>query len=87
MNPILRIALPVPLTPLFDYRAPDPAGSMAGCRVLVPFGPRRLVGIVVEQADVSDLDDGKLRAAERILDPAPLLTGELMATLRWAARY
>ncbi len=86
MNPILRIALPVPLNSLFDYRARG-GPVAAGCRVLVPFGRRRMVGVVVAQAATSDLGDDKLKDIERVLDDAPLLTDELMATLRWAARY
>jgi len=88
MTSILRLALPVPLNTLFDYRAAPGTGEAApGCRVLVPFGRRRVVGLVVERTDASDLDESRLKAVERVLDPAPLLTGELMATLRWAARY
>jgi len=87
MHPILRLALPVPLNTLFDYRAPIGVAPVAGCRVLVPFGKRTVVGIVVERAEASDLDDDKLKPIERVLDERPLLTPELLATLRWAARY
>lgn len=45
----LRVALPLPLPRLFDYRAP--AGTVVteaiGRRVRVPFGPREHVGVVV----------------------------------------
>ncbi|MEO7063804.1 MAG: primosomal protein N' [Dokdonella sp.] len=86
MNPILRIALPVPLNSLFDYRASgEPVSS--GCRVLVPFGRRKMVGVVMGEMATSDQDEGKLKSVERVLDATSLLTDELMATLRWAARY
>jgi primosomal protein N' (replication factor Y) len=85
MNSILRVALPVPLNSLFDYRV---EGAVApGCRVLVPFGRRLVIGVAVEQAAQSDVHDDRLKAVERVLDEAPLLTPELMTTLRWAARY
>jgi len=87
MKPILRVALPVPLDQLFDYRAPPDSAASPGCRVLVPFGRRDEVGIVVELADASDLPPGKLKAASRVLDATPLLSPELMATLQWAAHY
>ena len=48
---VLRVALPVPLVRLFDYRAPDGAAvdaSRIGARVRVPFGQRELIGIVAE---------------------------------------
>ena len=87
MNPILRLALPVPLNTLFDYRAPAGVEPAPGCRVWVPFGKRSVVGVVVERAEASELGDDKLKPIERVLDPQPLLTPELLSTLRWAARY
>ena len=87
MTSILRLALPVPLPTLFDYRLDAVATVRPGCRVLVPFGRSRLVGIVVEQTDASELGDDRLKAVERVLDASPLFGDELLATLRWAARY
>ena len=84
MPSILRVALPVPLPTLFDYAAGD-ARVEVGCRVHVPFGRRWLVGIVVEQATQTAEPD-RLKAIDAVLDEAPLLGGELLATLRWAAR-
>jgi primosomal protein N' (replication factor Y) len=85
MTSILRVALPVPLNSLFDYRAEK--AVVAGCRVLVPFGHRQVVGIAIEQVATSTLRDEQLKTVERVLDDQPLLTDELLATLRWAARY
>jgi primosomal protein N' (replication factor Y) len=91
MKPILRVALPVPLDVLFDYRAAvgvsDSASALPGCRVLVPFGRRESVGVVVELADASDLPSDRLKTAGRVLDASPLIDTELMTTLQWAARY
>ena len=61
---ILRIALDMPLRRLFDYLPPQaaaPAGEI-GQRVRVPFGRQRLVGLVMEQAESSDLPTNLLRA-------------------------
>jgi primosomal protein N' (replication factor Y) len=87
MTPILRIALPVPLHGWFDYRSPTAVPPAPGCRVLVPFGRRRVVGIVIESVATTTLEDSQLKTAERVLDEQPLLTAELMTTLRRAARY
>ncbi|MFC4819817.1 primosomal protein N' [Dokdonella ginsengisoli] len=87
MTPILRIALPVPLHGWFDYRSPTAVPPAPGSRVLVPFGRRRVVGIVLEAVATSEVGDGQLKTAERVLDEHPLLTAELMTTLRRAARY
>jgi primosomal protein N' len=85
MPSILRVALPVPLPTLFDYAAGDAAVEVGG-RVRVPFGRRSLVGIVVERAEQTAEPD-RLKAIDAVLDETPLLGGELLATLRWAARY
>ncbi|TCO41416.1 primosomal protein N' [Dokdonella fugitiva] len=86
MTSILRVALPVPLHTLFDYRE-GAARAAVGSRVRVPFGRRERVGIVTERVDASTLDEARLKVAGEVLDEAPLLGGELLATLRWAARY
>ncbi len=87
MPEILRVAVPVPLPQLFDYLAPRGALPQPGCRVLVPFGPGRQVGIVVGSASDSELPRSKLKPVSAVLDAQPLLGGELLATLQWAARY
>ena len=85
---ILRVAVPVPLPQLFDYRAPAGAGEvLPGTRVLVPFGRSRRVGIVMETATHSDVPPAQLKAALSVLDPKPVLDGELLGNLLWAARY
>ena len=87
--PVLRVALPVPLPQTFDYlppaTAPTPSQADVGRRLQVPFGNRELVGVVegIGHAD----DPAGLRAATQWLDPAALLGGELLASLRWLARY
>lgn len=84
---VLRVALPVPLHRLFDYLPPAGAVPDVGCRVRVPFGRRELVGVVVEQGAPEPGGPGELKQAVAALDPAPLVSGELLASLRWLARY
>ena len=86
---VLKVALPLPLPRLFDYlpaagAAADPADI--GRRVRVPFGNRVLCGLVagVGVADAAFAD--ALKPVEW-LEPEPLLAGELLASLRWLARY
>jgi primosomal protein N' (replication factor Y) (superfamily II helicase) len=88
-DPVLQVALPLPLPRLFDYRAP--AGLVAtpalvGCRVRVPFGPRELVGVVAAVGPAAG-DGPELREALDCLDDGPLFHGELFDSLRWLARY
>jgi primosomal protein N' (replication factor Y) len=86
---VLRLALPLPLPQLFDYLPPlgtFPQSDWVGRRAVVPFGRKRLVGIIAELgAPAPELP--ALRAAERVLDAAPLFHAELWQSLQWAARY
>ncbi|WP_147653543.1 primosomal protein N' [Vulcaniibacterium gelatinicum] len=85
-DPVLRVALPVPLPRLFDYRVARADPALVGCRVQVPFGSRSLVGVVAEVGPPA-VPDAELRPVEAVLDPVPLFHGELLASLRWLARY
>jgi primosomal protein N' (replication factor Y) len=83
---VARVALPVPVDELFEYTIPaERAAVRPGCRVRVRFGGRTLVGVVVERADRAD-HAGRLRAIEAAIDEAPVLSAELLAVLREAAR-
>jgi primosomal protein N' (replication factor Y) len=88
--PLLRVALDTPLRRLFDYRAPpgvDPAGLLPGVRVEVPFGRRRLVGVLVAVARHSDVDPARLKTASAVLDREPPLDAATFDLVRFAADY
>ena len=90
MRLILRIALDTPLRRLFDYLAPaDVAGAdlIPGKRIRVPFGRRRLTGMLMEVAERSAVPPHKLKPALEILDTEPLLDSNLLGFLEWAAEY
>jgi len=86
---VLKVCLPVPLPNLFDYRHPrEPAGIARGTRVLVPFGKRRLVGLVCGTAARSSLPMNRVLPVSKVLDDGePLLNAEMMDLLDWCARY
>jgi primosomal protein N' (replication factor Y) (superfamily II helicase) len=90
MTAILRVAVPVPLPRLFDYLPPrgiDAKTILPGSRVSLPFGRSQRVGIVIDTPDRSELPPERLKAASALLDPQPLITAELLATLQWLSRY
>ena len=90
MSDILRLAVDVPLRRLFDYRAPpgvDPAQLVPGVRLWVPFGRRRVVGVLVERPSTTDVPAGKLRAAAALIDETPVIDSALLELLRWSADY
>src|SRR5262245_58907143 len=85
--PVLRIALDMPLRRLFDYLPLASVTGEVGQRVRVPFGRQRLVGLVMEQADSSDLPAARLKTVLEVLDAQPVLDRSAVELLRWAADY
>ena len=84
---VLRVALPVPIDTLFDYWPPEGDATIddwVGRRVLVPFSGRKLVGVVVETADLPERADRTLHA-HATLDEAPVVGEHLLGALREAA--
>lgn len=84
---IMRVALDVPLPKLFDYRAADATRSDIGRRVLVPFGSKRVVGVVVEIASNSEIAQSRLRPIEKILLDVPPLSREWLALAEFCSGY
>jgi len=84
---ILRVALDVPLPRLFDYACPADVEATIGARVVVPFGKRRLVGIVAETAEGTEIDPAKIKPIERTLQDAASLPEDWMALMRFLSGY
>ncbi|MDE2051204.1 MAG: primosomal protein N', partial [Gammaproteobacteria bacterium] len=89
--PVVRVALPTPLRRLFDYRADSPSLTGAavepGMRIRVPFGRRRLIGVVMETASGSELPDERLKSVLEVLDRRPIFDPATLGLLGWAADY
>jgi primosomal protein N' (replication factor Y) len=85
--PVVQVALPVPLPRLFDYLPPKGAQPVIGGRVSVPFGNRRMIGIVVAFRESSDLPEAQLKRVIEVLDSESLYPASLWRILNWAASY
>src|ERR1700722_2551965 len=88
---VFRVALDTPLKRLFDYLPPESilwgAPIEPGMRVRVPFGRQKLIGIVMEAANSSDVAPERLKPILEVLAPRPVLDASALALLRWAAEY
>lgn len=87
---ILRLAMPVPLRRLFDYRPSrntDPSSLKPGIRLTAPFGRRKMTGILIDTATHSDWPDEKLKYADHPLDQDPVVTDDILQLCQWAATY
>jgi primosomal protein N' (replication factor Y) len=81
------VSLPVPLDQPFTYSLPETLRHRVrpGSRLIVPFGPRKLTGVILRCHD--DRPEVAIRDALRLLDSEPVLDGELLALGRWIAAY
>ncbi|HZS51687.1 MAG TPA: primosomal protein N' [Bryobacterales bacterium] len=81
------VSLPVPLDTPFTYLLPPAleASAQPGCRVIVPFGARKLTGVILECHDRQPTAEA--RAVLRLVDEEPTLSRELLDLGRWIADY
>jgi len=85
---IAKVIVDVPASSInqtFDYIVPEPFMDIIepGMRVLVPFGPRKIMGFVVGFSDRSE--HAKLKPILECLDIIPALTEELLGVGKWLA--
>jgi len=83
---IVKVALDVPLNRLFDYLS-DNSEIRIGQRVLVPFGRRNQIGIVLSQSDSSDYPIEKLKSVKQVFIDETPLDAELLKLIRFSADY
>ncbi len=85
--PYCDVSLPVPLDRPFTYSLPETLRHRVkpGCRLLVPFGARRLTGVALRLH--GEAPEGAVREALRLLDSEPALSEEMLELGRWIAGY
>ena len=81
------VALPLPIYKTFVYQFPNGINGQLdpGCRVLVPFGNRRIVGVVVRVH--SKAIKGNIKMIEGVLDEKPLFSSQMVDLAQWIAAY
>ena len=80
---ITEVAIPVPLHNTFDYLCKEKV--CIGSRVKVPFGSKKVTGIVISHKDKSSFS--KLKEVEEVIDHESLLSKEILEFLTWSANY
>ena len=68
---------------IFTYRIPPHLNVEVGHRVLVPFGPRRLEGYVINLTEDPSISPDKIRDIARVLDSEPVILPSLMELALW----
>lgn len=83
---ILQVALDVPLDRQFDYL--DGGFQVkVGQRVVVPFGRRQLVGVVIAKSNVSEYPLSKLKQIISVFIQEPAFTKETFSLIKFCANY
>jgi primosomal protein N' (replication factor Y) len=84
--PIVRVALDVPLSGLFDYSVSDDPVEI-GQRVIVPFGRRQMVGVAMEITDATDMAPERIKPVTQVLHDSAPLSAQLLELLRFCSDY
>jgi len=81
------VSVPAPLDQPFTYSLPETLRHRVhpGSRIVVPFGPRKLTGVILRCHD--DRPRMATREALRLIDSEPVLDAELLSLGRWIASY
>lgn len=78
----VRVAVPLPVYTSYTYSTAEPLP--VGTAVVVPYGPRELVGWVVGASGPPPVP---ARPITRVLDDAPAFTEEQLGLYQWLAEY
>ena len=84
---IVRVAVDVPVSTLFDYVLPASMHAVPGQRVLVSFARKKVIGIVMECSVDSGIDISRLKQVDRAFDEIPPLSPDLLKLLLFCSEY
>lgn len=82
---IVSVLLPQPLPEPFDYELPEGAEAPPGSFVVVPLGPREVIGVVWRERTVPS--NRKLKPVLEVIGQAPLLPENMRTFIERAAKY
>ena len=81
----VEVALPTPIRSTFTYKNPFSYG-LVGKRVVVPFGRRTLMGLVLTESDETS-SAFQLKEITEILDEQPLFSKQLLNSIKNLSDY
>ena len=82
-----KIALDIPRSGVFDFAAPGIGPEDVGRLAIIPWGPRKVAGVILDIADQTEVPREKLRAIEHIQRDWPALTAADLTLFRFCASY
>ncbi len=85
--PIIRVALNVPVDTLFDYQSNDATQLDIGLRACVPFGKKRVTGIIIAVGSETRISVEKLKSAHCIFREIEPLPAALLDLFHFCSQY
>ena len=84
---LAEVAVALPVDGTFSYLVPQGLAGIAtvGCRVIVPFGRRKVEGYILGPGDPAI--EGDIKEIIAVLDPYPLFPESMVPFFRWIHRY
>lgn len=82
---IVSVLLPQPLPEPFDYELPEGVEAPPGAFVVVPLGPREVIGVVWAERSVPS--NRKLKAVVDVIASAPPLSSAMRTFIERASKY
>lgn len=85
----IQVIVPLPFRGVFTYQVSEELLEeiIPGKRVVVPFGPRRLISAIVYKLDVKPIKGATIRSVEYILDNEAIISDEQFLFWEWMANY
>ncbi len=85
-GPLVSVALPLPLQSQFTYSVPGGVSPPPrGARVVVPFGRRRVVGLVTGQP--ATVPEAAVREIEEVMDDEAVVPERLLDLAEWVSAH
>ena len=81
----LKVAIDVPLNQLFDY-LPNEDSFSIGQYVTIPFGRRKMIGVICEISLNSDIHPSKLKSVINV-DPEIIFDVQMFKLLTFVSKY
>jgi len=81
----IEVAVPTPLAQTFTYTFDTEIA--AGTRVLVPFGPRKVVGVSLGATSAPGTSTFALKQVHSVIDSVPVYSPVLLEIARWISSY
>lgn len=87
----VEVALPVPLFKNFEYSLDSESlltsEELIGCRVRVPFGRNKLLGVIVDVNQSPSMSVEQIKRVEAVIDSAPIFCKKLMDLSAWLSDF